>query len=117
MHVKVKDRLPAVFVRVDHNAVTGIGESFITGDRSSGMQEVPERFLMFRLRLVERVYMIFWDYQDVGWRLRVQVVEGEADIVLVHLCGRDLTRNYLAKDTVIRTHFLRKQLNHSPNRK
>ena len=47
-----------------------------------------------------RVNVLLGDDQEVGGRLGIDVIEGEALLVLIHLVGRDLSRDDLTEQTI-----------------
>jgi len=55
-------------------------------------------------RLVERGDVFAGDYENMCGRLRMKIIEGDAHIVFINFRRRNFTRDYLAKNTALRTH-------------
>ena len=104
MNMCVKNGLPAVAVRVYHNAISCFGETLVPGDLRRGQKKVPERFPVRNLGFIQRFDMPARHDQDMRRRLRAYVVEGNALAVLEHLVRRNTSLNHFAENTVFRTH-------------
>ena len=105
MHVKMKNRLAAVGIRIYDHAVTILGEALFTRDLSCGEKQMTEVLFVLPLCCVQRIYVRAGHNQDMRRCLRADVIERDADIILIHLVRRDIARNYLAKQAIIRTHI------------
>ena len=71
---------------------------------------------MVRSSLSERINVLFWDHENMRRRLRSQVVEGDADVVLMNLGRGDGSIDDLTEDAVLNGHSPIRKLNHSPAR-
>lgn len=100
MKVKMKDRLPGVGVRIDDDAVTAPSKTFLPRDFGGGQKQMSERFLMLRLRRIERREMLARNDQNVRRRLRADVVKCYAYIVFKNFRRRNFARNNFAKNTI-----------------
>jgi hypothetical protein len=101
MNMKVKNRLPAVRICVDHDAIAVLGYAPFTSDLGRRELEMAERRLLSDGRRIERIEMLARNNENMRRSLRAYVVERDAGPVLVNLVGRNLARNYLAKQTII----------------
>ena len=50
--------------------------------------------------------MLLWDNEEVHRCKRADILEGIAKVVLVDLCGRDLTRNDFTEQAIGHSQFL-----------
>jgi len=96
----VKDNLPAVGVAVDHQAIAGVGHSQLPGQPGRGGDQVAHDAGLPVAELVQRSDVLLGDKQDVGGRLRIDVVKGQAQVVLVDDLGRDLAVADLAEKAI-----------------
>src|ERR1043166_24935 len=116
MHVKMKHSLPAVGVSVYHNAITIVRKMLLTCDLGGGMKQMPKHFFMVPINVIERVNMIARNDQNMRRRLRTQIIERDAHLIVINPRRRYLTRHYLAKNTIPGNHtkltwpFLPRQL-------
>jgi len=102
----MKYGLAAVAVRIYYDAITIFGKSLITRDPRGGKKKMPERLAMVVRRRVERVEVLARDKQIMNGRLRCQVFESNANVVLKYPCRRYFTGNYLAEYAVVFGHVI-----------
>jgi len=65
---------------------------------------MPERRFLLLVSFVKRINVSARDDQNVNGRLRAQVIEGQAHVVLKDPLRRYLAGRYLAENTVVFTH-------------
>lgn len=58
MQVKMKNRLPAVAVRINNDAITVVGKAFFAGNFGGSQKQMSERFFMTAFGFVERRKML-----------------------------------------------------------
>jgi hypothetical protein len=97
--MNVKDRLPGVSIRVEHRAVTRVGDSFFAGNLCGYYRESPHEVRI--CRVVQRVDVTPWDHEHVDRRLWIDVAKGDAVF-----CFRDdrrwnLTPHDSAKEALV----------------
>lgn len=92
MDVKVIDRLSTVASGVDHGAKSRLRESDLIGDLWGKAEEVAKQWLVNLRNIVERIDVLFGNDQYVVWGLRIDVVEGISQSVLIDLGGWDFAR-------------------------
>ena len=88
--VEVRDGFAAVRAVVDHEAEAG-GEVEFTGHRAGGEQQVTEQRLVIGRSGADAGDDLFRDDEEVGGRLRRDVVEDDAEVVLVLDLGGDFS--------------------------
>ena len=82
----------AVFAVIDHQAeafLAGVIETEVAGNFAGGEQQVAEQCLVFAAGFADAGDDFFWDDQDVGRCLRLNVAKREAVIVFVDDVRRD----------------------------
>lgn len=62
MQMKMKNRLPAVAVRIDNDAITVVGKAFFTGYTGGSQKQMSKRFSMTAFGFVERRKMLARNY-------------------------------------------------------
>ena len=97
VNVQVKNGLSAVRVGVDDRAITVFGKVFLTGDFRTSQQKMTERFLMPTFRRIKRRKMLARNNQKMCRRLRADVANGDANIVLINLFRRNFARDNFAE--------------------
>src|SRR5688572_10547444 len=100
VNMKMKDRLPAVGVRVDDDAVAVFGETLFARDFGGRQKQPPERLLMIFPGLVERIEMLARNDQDMRRRLRADVVKSDASLVFINARRRNRAVDDLTKKTI-----------------
>ena len=104
MNVKMKYRLPAVGVCIDHNAITVLRKTLLPGDLCGSQKQVSERLFIIRPRLLKRINMLARDDQDMCRSLWTEIVERDTCLILKYARRRDLARRYSAENTVVQLH-------------
>ena len=95
--VEMVDGLAAVAAGVEHHAVA-IGEALFAGDLGRGPEEVAQQRLIALISIRERIDVLARHHEHVDRRLRVNVREGIAELVLVDGGGRNGSFNDLAEE-------------------
>src|ERR1700730_1720240 len=101
VHVKMRHLLVGGRSGVGKDAIAGLGHPLLTGEVSEGADQ--SRHLGGRSpfgEIVERDVFPFWDHQNMGGRLRADVVEGEDVLVLVNLVAGDFAAQDSGEDVV-----------------
>lgn len=91
MEVEVIDRLPAEFAAIGDDAVACVGDAKFARDLTDNHPEVAEQSCVILPDGVDRPDFLFWNHQDMDWRLRCDVAEGKAEVVFVDDVGGNLT--------------------------
>ena len=71
------------------------------GQLCDDLKDVPYHSGIGAVYLGSRLYVLLGDNKEVGGCLGVNVVEGVAEIILIHLFGGHLTAYYAAEKTVV----------------
>src|SRR5579863_2916707 len=100
MHVDVEYRLTTVSIAVHHQPVTRGGDAFLLGDLLCRQQHLPHETRVFRWHIVKGANMLARHYQDVHWRLGVDVAECDQGRRLQHHVGLDLAGHHLAEEAI-----------------
>ena len=90
VHVKMRDRLGGVGAVVDHEAKPFLKIQFFC-ERAGSEQEVAEHCLIGERRFTDARDGFFWDDQQMNRRLGLDIVEHDAEIILVFDLGGDFT--------------------------
>jgi len=90
--VEVLDGLTAVRVRVDDDAVSGVGDSLVPGDLRRKPHQISH--IDYVVRFIERRYMPSRDDQQMRRRLRIDVAKDDSFIIL----GNDVSGDLAAYD-------------------
>ena len=90
MHVQVRNAFTAVAAVVDYEAVAGFSDAEFLGERSGSEQQVAEGGLVGGGGLADPGDEFLWDDQHVYRRLRIDVVNGDAEVVFVREFGGNL---------------------------
>ena len=88
MHVKMVHGLPTVRSTVDHHAIT-IGQSRGACDLCRCPQKVTEQSAIILICIDHRHNVFSRRYQNMHWRLRMNVRESVAKVVLEDCSGRN----------------------------
>jgi hypothetical protein len=97
VEVEMIHGLAAILAGIDHHAVA-VGEAFVAGDPRRGPQQVAEQRAVPFGAVSQRRNMFARRDQHVHRRMRVNVREGVALLVLVDGGGGDASINDLAKE-------------------
>ena len=89
--MKVRNGFASVSSIVDHGSESIFRESLGSRDFTHLEHHMPERFLISRRCLRNSWNRTFRDEQEMGWRLRRDITEAKAEIVLIDNVGRNLT--------------------------
>lgn len=96
--------LSAVRVRIDHNAVTVVRKPALFCDLRRGQQQMAEGRFLPGIRLIKRIEMLAGDDQYMRRGLRIKVIKGDTNIILMQYLGWYATVRYLTKYTIVHTH-------------
>ncbi len=88
MKMEVVDGLAAVFSGVDDHAVA-FAEALVAGNQGRSVEKVTEEVAVLSVGIVERGKVLAGNDEDVDGRLRVNVREGVAELVLIDGSGGD----------------------------
>jgi len=91
------DGLAAVGAGVDHQAVA-LGQALVAGNLGGGPQQVAEQLAIRLIGIVHRGDVFARRQQYMDGRLRVEVGEGVAQLVLVDRRGGNASVNDFTKD-------------------
>jgi hypothetical protein len=97
MEVEVIDRLAAVFSGVDDDAIA-LAKALVAGNQGCREEKMAQQVAVLCAGVVERGKVLAGNDEDVDWRLRVNVREGVAELVLVDGGGGDGTLGDLAEE-------------------
>lgn len=100
MHMKVEYGLAAIGVRIDHDPVSIAGETLALCDIGRRQKQMAESLLMPRGSLVHRIDVLARDDENMGRRLRRNVVERQAKIVFINSLRRYVAGSDLTKDAI-----------------
>jgi len=93
--VQVRDRFAPVRTVIDHEAVP-VGQTQLFGDLRGLEQQMAEKLVLVRTGLGDAGNMLLGNNQHVRRGLRIDVAEGEHEVVLVNNVGGDFARgNFL----------------------
>ena len=98
MEMQVRDTLARLLADVGHHPVALQAQLF--GDLGDHGEDVGHHRRVVLADLRHRGDMHLGNHQKVGGRLGIDVIEGEADLILIDLVGRDLSLRDLAKQTI-----------------
>ena len=94
--MQVKHALARPLAVVHHQA-EGVAHALLLGDARRRVQQVAEDIAILRAGVRQPGDGLLGDHQDMHRRLRVDVPEGQAAIILIDDVGRDLAVNDLAE--------------------
>ena len=100
VHVQVKDRLAGARAHVEHGSIA-ILDAALPSDLRRRELTLPDQLSVFGHRFLQPVDMPLGHDQNMGWSLRVDIVEREGMFVFVDFFGRDFPANDAAKQTVV----------------
>jgi len=96
----VPHRLATVAVRVEDCTEAARRHSALLRDRRRPPHQLADELVVVCLKIVERVDVPLRDDEHVGWRLRVDVLEGDNPVVFEHDAARNLTVDDSAEQAV-----------------
>jgi hypothetical protein len=99
MQMQMIHRLAAVRTRVDHHTIAS-GESRRTRNLRCRCEQMSQQGSVLPLRMGLRGNVLPGDNQKMHRRLRVDIREAQALLILIQALRRNLTRNNLAKQTI-----------------
>lgn len=100
----MKNRLSAVAVSVDDHPVAVFGKAFFPRDTGAGQKQMSERLLVTALRSIERIEMLARNDEQMHGRLRADIVENDADVILVNALSWNFARIDAAEYAVFLAH-------------
>jgi len=104
MHMQMGNSFSAVFPIVDHKAETivRVVKSEIARDFSCREQQVAQNGFIICVRLADAGNELFRDHKNVHRRLRCNIPEGEATIVLMDDVGGNLAGDDFFEESHVR---------------
>src|SRR5688572_924517 len=96
----VEDRLTCFAIRVEHRPVAAIGVAVFPGDLRGGAMHGPNEAVVARRQVAQRGDVPARDDQHMQRRLRVDVLNRDQLIVLMHELPGNLTADDLAEKTI-----------------
>ena len=97
MEMKMEHRLTRIPSGVRHNAVPGPRQAFLFRDVGTGQQEVSQEIGILIAAVLHSRHMLLRNDQRMDGRLRVDIVEGQRAIILIHDLCRDRLLDNFAK--------------------
>ena len=82
-------------IAVSHNLPL-VGDAIRDGDQPG------HKFMVLGPEVVDGGNMLLWNDQDVGWRDRLNILEGDHLVIAIDLASGYLTGEDLAEETVLR---------------
>ena len=102
----MEDRLSGAGARVDDRAIAGLAQAAVIGYTSSDTEQMPQQGFVPLRCVVERLNVFQRDHEHMSGRLRVDVANDDAAIVLMDkLCG-NVAGYYFAEEAVVVGHDL-----------
>jgi len=89
----MRHALAAVAAVVDHEAVAGLGDTKFFRERGGGEQEMAEGGLVAGRGFADAGNKFLRDHEHMHRCLRVDVVDGDAEVVFMRELGGDLAVN------------------------
>src|ERR1700682_203534 len=95
-----------------------VGRALLAGERAGLRHHLAEHLGVLDAHVRQRIHVLLGDDHEVHRRERIDVVEGEHVVVLVHLAAGDLAGHDLAEDAVVHgaLPFGREAFSSSPER-
>jgi hypothetical protein len=91
--VEMRNRFPAIAAVIDHEPESGILDAERAGDGAGSEEKMAEEVGVGISGVADAWDYTFWNHEDMDWGLRVDVAEGEAEVVIVDNVGRNLAGN------------------------
>ena len=92
--------LPSIRPRVDYNAVTALTQAFPLGQFGREPKHPSHKLVVTRIQMAQAGDMFPRYYENVHWRLGVDIAKRQQLIVLVNHGRGDLLRGYLTEDAI-----------------
>jgi hypothetical protein len=99
VHMHVENGLTGSWPDVQHRAIS-IFDGAVASNAGSGEVAEANQLGVFRGGFLEPSDVLFWNYQNVSWTLRIQILKREDPVVFVNFLGRHLSAYDAAKKTV-----------------
>ena len=106
MDVKVKDRLAGAGAGVDDRAVSRLTEARIIRQARGHAQQMAEQGFVSLRSFVQRLDVFERKHEDVRWRLRIDVLDRNRAIILMHKLGGNVAGDDFAEEAVVIRHWL-----------
>jgi hypothetical protein len=103
MHMHMQDVLPPHPSGIDHGAES-VRRSLLCCQPVGKQKHLPQHLLVAFIDIRQGIDMELWNQHEVHRRHRVNVMEGQDFVVLVHLAAGDFTPDYLAENAVVGGH-------------
>src|SRR5688572_22282371 len=93
-------RLPGLAIGVEYGPESFGRQAAFRGDYRRPAHHLAHERIVSGLKIVQRLDVPLRDDEHVGWRLRVDVVEGQHAVVLVDDRCRNLASDQLAEEAI-----------------
>jgi hypothetical protein len=97
VEMEVIDRLATVFAGVDYDSIS-LAQVLVTGNQGCGIEKMAEKIAVLSVSVFERSEVLARNDEDVDRRLRMNVRERVAELVLVDGGGGDGTFGDFAEE-------------------
>lgn len=97
--VEVVDGLSAFRAGADHHSIA-FAQPLLARNFGRHQQQPAQHRFIRRLRFGQRCQVLFRDHENMRGRFRLDVVEGEYEVVLANLLSRDRAGGDFAEDAV-----------------
>jgi hypothetical protein len=101
MKMNMKNRLAGVPTVVDHEPITASLEAPLLRDILRDQEQMPDLFLIYWFHAVNIRDMLFRNNKDMRRRLRIDILESDGMIILIHKLCRDRFLDDLAEDAIL----------------
>lgn len=100
MDVQMVNTLSTMRTIIDNQAETARHQAFLMGNLLSREHQMAQKFLLVLSRIAQTVeaILVLWNHQKVNRALRVDVAEGQANVILVDDVRWNLLRNQLVEE-------------------
>lgn len=100
MEMDVEDGLAGVAVGVEDHTKSAVGKPTLSHDGCSATNHLAQKIIVAVAEIVQRRDVRFRNHEDVKWRLRIDIFEGEEMAVFENDFGRNLFRDDLAEEAI-----------------
>jgi len=100
VEMQVLDALPTILARVHHNSEPLVQLFLFRKPLDTG-EDLPHEGLVFFLEMSNTGNVLFWNYQDMHRRSRVDIAKSDDPLVLKDNVRRDLSGGYPTEHAVV----------------
>jgi hypothetical protein len=101
MHVQIWDLLTPILTRVHDTAKAGCFDAFQNCDLPRSQQQVTQTLRVFSFSILETGEALTWHDEHVDWRLRLDVSECDAVVILIEDVGGDVAAQDLVENRIL----------------